>query len=136
MVKYNEYNTQIQVANTKTLSHINLYSKENYTEDEFKNIILEVFKENREDLILYDLWELYSSNLVKDYFGFDQSKSSIKHLGESTYPNKYKYINSKKLTELVIKKYPQFSKEPETTYHKFSKIIIEWKTINGLFYFT
>lgn len=125
MVKYNEYNTQIQVKNTKTISHINLFSEEDYTEEEFTQMILEVFEENREDLILYDLWELYSSNHVKDYFGYDQSKSSIKYLGEFTYPNKFKYVNSKKLVELVVEKFPQFSKHPETTYHVFARIVIE-----------
>lgn len=124
-MKYNKYNTQIQVKNTKTISHITLYSEEFYTEDEFKNIILDMFNKYRDKLILYDLWELYTSNIIKDYITFKNSGDSIGVLGENTYPSKYKYVNTKKLIDYVLKNYPQFSKHPKSDYYEFKKIIVE-----------
>lgn len=124
-MKYNKYNTQIQVKNTKTISHITLYSEEFYTEDEFKNIILDIVNKYRDELILYDLWELYTSNIIKDYNNFKNLGDSIGVLGEHTYPNKYKYVDTKKLIDYVLKDYPQFSENPELDCYNFKKIIVE-----------
>lgn len=104
-------------------SYVRLYSSEEITAEEYNNMVLSVFNEHRDEVLVFDNYELAQANLLKthDVFGVDTRVCTV---GENAFPAKYLLIDAKKLKMLVAKKYSDFSVTRNEEYITSENMII------------
>jgi len=127
MGKYIEYTTTIAIKeNEYHYSWINLFSKEKMTGEDFFSIVKEVFEENKSDVVVYSISDLLIERKIdkETYECLLEEGDSISNMGENTYPDEYKYVDARKLSELIMKKHPQFIKNLKIDVVRARRIIL------------
>lgn len=127
MGKYMEYRTTVSIKeNEYDYSWINLFSKEKMTGEDFFSIVKEVFKENKSDVVVYSISDLLIERKIdkETYECLLEEGASISNMGENTYPDKYKYVDARKLSKLIMKKYPQFVKDLKIDVVRAKRVIL------------
>lgn len=127
-MSYKIYNCEIKLRNSDSKSNISLYSKEKYTEQDFQNIVIKSFLKHREEVIVYDIYNLFMSKIIKDskkYEELEKSTASIKELGENSYPDSFKFINTKLLSKYIIEENKNLVKHLEFEKIPVNNIIVD-----------
>lgn len=124
---YKNYVCEIKLKNSDTISNINLYSTENYTEQEFQNIVIKSFLKYRTEVIIYDAYSLFEENIIKsnsEYQKIENSTASIGQFGEDTYPDRFKFINTRLLSEFIISENKDIIKNVKHKSIKLDTIVV------------
>lgn len=122
--KLNYYKTQLYLIGStdRSYSYIELYSTKKLTKEEFASLINEYFEKYRGEIITYDSLEMVMRGIISssehDRISKLKNGPNIDQLGEDTYPDEYKYINTHLLTKYLIKENPEFSRSPKFSLNK------------------